>query len=231
MTILILSVTADRVVISSDSAVAQPLGVPLEGETSEDPAALALAFADPDRPVYPPAPTSYRRKIAVLGDRRRIVAGAGKVLPVVAAAGILAMSGGCRLEDELGKLVADLTKLSEVTPAGASAGLVVVATWEEGVGAVAYALASGNAWRPLRLGIGHAASPMPHPSIDGYPDLFDRFMAPPGDDVEQLHRDLALAQSEAARRGLYKAGPTIGGDLWMATVDRDGARQSVIGHV
>lgn len=231
MTILNITVTADRVVISSDSAVAQPVGVPLEGETSEDPAALALAFADPDHPVFPPAPTSYRRKIAVLPERRRIVAGAGMVLPVIVATGILALWGGGSIEDELGELFAGLTKLGEVAPAGASSGMVVVGAWEPDLGAVAYALASGTGWRPLQLGIGHAAMPLPHSSISGYADLFRRFMAPPGDDVEQLHRDLADNQAAAARRGLYRAGPAIGGELWMGTVDRQGAHQRVIGRI
>lgn len=231
MTILNLAITPDRITISSDSAVAQPLGTPLEGAASEDPAALALAFADPDHPVYPPAPTAFRRKIAVFPERRRIVAGAGQVLPVIVATGIVAMWGGGSIEDELGELVAGLTKLGEVAPAGASSGMVIVGAWEPDLGAVAYALASGTAWRPLQLGQGYAYSPVPHPSIEGYEDLAGRIMSPPGDDVADVLEALARNQAEAARRGLYRAGPAIGGPLWLAEVHAAGARQRVIGRI
>ena len=231
MTILTFTVTPDRITISSDSAIADPVGTPMEGGGSADPGELALAFADPEHPVYPPPPTNYRRKIAVLPDRRRIVAGAGMVLPVVAAVGIIAMWGGGALEDELGELVAGLTKVAEIAPLGASSGMVVVGAWEPDRGAVACMLASGNGWRPQPLGLGHAYSPMPHPKIAGHDELVARIFAPPGDDVEALHLALARHQAEAASQGLYKAGPAIGGDLWLAEVDRDGARQRVIGHL
>ncbi|MGD9509155.1 MAG: hypothetical protein AB7I59_05455 [Geminicoccaceae bacterium] len=228
MTILNITVTPELVAISADSAVAELVGPPLEGAATTDPAELPRDFADPASPCFPPIPECYRRKIAVLAEQRRIVAASGSALLTVVATGILALWGSGSLEDELGELVAGLRKLRELASPAAAAGMVIVAGYDDALGAAAFALGSGEDWAPRKLQPGTAAVPVPHPTLAGYADLYRRYVARPGTDVEGLHLALAQNQAEAARRGLYRAGPAIGGELWLAEVDAAGARQRVV---
>lgn len=231
MTLMNLTITADRIAISSDTAIADPVGAPLEGAASTDPLELPKDFAEPSRPVFPPAIAMHRRKIAILPERRRIVAASGMALLTVFAAGFLALWGEGSIEQEVGELAAELSKLREILPSGAASGMVIVGAYEDDLGAAAFMLGSGEGWHPRRLRSGTASVPTPCPTLKGYGELYKRCAGPPGGDVESLHLALAQNQAEAARRGLYRTGPAIGGDLWLAEVDRDGARQGVIGRV
>lgn len=83
---------------------------------------------------------------------------------------------------------------------------------------------SAEDFKPVRLKRGHHLySPVPSPDDADYDDLAARWApAADGVDTESFHVKLAINQHRTYRRGLYRAGAGIGGQLHTASVDSEG---------
>ncbi len=92
-----------------------------------------------------------------------------------------------------------------------------------------FVCASGDDFVPQRVEAwGHTAVPVPSSDDPAYGALAERWPrcdAP--DETEAFHIELAKNQEAAWRRGLYRPGVGIGGQLHVARLDRDGLRVRV----
>ena len=231
MTAVNLTLTATRAWLSADSAMLLAASeAPDTDHWSADPSIVAAsAFADP--PVTPRHADWYACKVAAFPESRMLVAGTGAVLPVRTAMVATSFSQGTGYDVLVANLPLGLRHLTRAAPT-AAVGVVFLVGWSDEQGRCCAALlSSGNDWRPVSLQDGHCLSPMPHPDVEGYEDLWALHQAPAGQDVEKLHLAVAMNQTRAARAGWYRSAPAIGGDLTLGEVDRDGARSRVIGHL
>ena len=229
MTAVNLTVTPGRIWVSADSAVAAATLADAERmqgicRSTNDPAVTEFA----DEPVEPRRADCFGRKIGMSSGKRLIVSGSGLSGPL-RRLDLLAASPAIAGLDELhARAQSALQEFSREQP-NAAVGIAFIAGWSKLAGRCrAFALCSDQAWTPQELPTGHLFLPRPHPSLQGYRKLYERYERPVGQDVAELHLSAGRLQAEGAARGLYAARPCIAGELLLAQVDETGVRERVL---
>ncbi|OIQ93740.1 hypothetical protein GALL_243320 [mine drainage metagenome] len=166
----------------------------------------------------------YAPKVITRPNRRMVAASAGNSAFAVELAATL---------DTLPRLDLDQIAAGLRNLHGAHAEqVVIVGWWEELLGLpLAYVFQAEGGFAPQQIqpGAGHVISPAEALFEDRAAMLVMSVAATQGQDVEGFHVALALAQREAARRGLIdKPGwgsQSIGGKLTIARLDRNGVHR------
>lgn len=231
---LVLSPTASWVL--TDSAISDvPAGVMASGVTSDPAEAARSAFAS--RPAGPPARSLGEvNKVCLLPRARLAVTGSGHgwMQWWFHAELMLADPGG--IMEVVDAAPARLRSLARAFPAGGAEVAVynaVLAGWCDRRGrAVAYALCSGDGFRPVELPDGTALCPTVSTDDPAYAELY-RLSTLAGEGREAAERFLLAAarnQVGAYERGLFGGGIALGGTLRLAEVTARGVDVRVVGE-
>lgn len=229
MTLLVATVTPEAAWLTTDSGAFEPDpgGMP-EAATSKGTAAAPQGRQEgrPGRLVH------LAPKVLVLPQARLALAGAGHRLPLVVAAGEVALGGlGSSLDELAGELPGYLAGMVRQLLEGRRNLLLMLVGWSDHAQRTrGLAFASGEGFEPREL-VGHSWTPQPDPDAPGHDRL--RLLAETaaaGELVETFHAEFAQNVAWSTRTGRQPPGFGVAGPLTCARVDRHGAGQRQIGE-
>lgn len=225
MTLLIATLCDGFAVVSQDSAIGHQSEMDRPASTTPD--AHTAAAETLTGNGLPPAdqPAAFGCKLLLLPQFHAVIAGTGSYWAFVQYGLILnAVAAAWDVTDLDQAAPEALRGVLGRFPGGTALTVVQVGYSRQRGNVAGYAYASGDGFKsvPLQLS-SHTITPTPATDDPGYGEVAERWNAAArGEGTEAFHVSLAACQHRTYRRGLYRDGSLIGGQLHLARIDHAG---------
>jgi hypothetical protein len=231
MTLLISTVTPSACWLSQDTALSNLEHV-ADGKTfgvSENAADLWGDLLPAGTSSIAP-PLGFNDKVVTIPRLSMVIGGVGSLLGLACWCGAVAGAIGAADIDGIDALRPDLWRNIDPKVKAASQLLVVHLGWstvrERMIG---YAYDSATDFRPALIRQGHTIHPMPSDDDAEWERIANLWTpAAQGQLVEEFHVKVAQAQHRTFKRGMYRQGAVVGGQVHTARIDRNGIHLSVM---